>query len=163
MVGILEALWFILPSYVANSSPLLVKRIPWLHKSNRPIDGGKKFSDGRRILGYGKTVNGFLFGVLAGTLVGVVQLRPVGGFMLALGTLVGDSVGSFIKRRFDVKEGSRTPLIDDLSFVFFAMLFVSLVKPVDLVTALIVVGMTPIIHLLTNVFAKIIGLKEVPW
>ncbi len=61
-----QAIWFILPAYVANATPVLTGGGP-------PIDGGKKLSDGYRILGDGKTIRGFILGLLAGSIVGAIQ------------------------------------------------------------------------------------------
>ncbi len=62
--AILQALWFFLPAYVANMSPVFsAKLIPWW---GRPIDGGRMHSDGERLLGDGKTWRGLIGGGLAG-------------------------------------------------------------------------------------------------
>ena len=49
---ILQALWLILPAYVANASAVLVG-------GGTPVDSGKNWKDGKRILGDGKTWRGF--------------------------------------------------------------------------------------------------------
>ena len=54
---------YILPSYFANSVPVLLG-------GGAPVDGGRKMADGQRIFGDGKTVRGFFAGIAAGTLVG---------------------------------------------------------------------------------------------
>ena len=105
MIQFLEILLFILPAYFANASPVLLG-------GGVPIDLGKKFSDGRRIFGDGKTIRGFVGGVSAGIILSAIvsilfPLEIFGGFklqffsgcLLSLGTLVGDLIGSFIKRR----------------------------------------------------------------
>ena len=50
---ILQALWLILPAYVANASAVLVG-------GGTPVDFGKNWRDGKRILGDGKTWRGLL-------------------------------------------------------------------------------------------------------
>ena len=52
---ILQALWIIIPAYVSNASAVLVG-------GGTPIDFGKNWSDGKRILGDGKTWRGLLSG-----------------------------------------------------------------------------------------------------
>ena len=42
--AITSAIWFILPAYFANAAPVVLGGGP-------PLDMGKKFLDGRRILG----------------------------------------------------------------------------------------------------------------
>ncbi|GAI48998.1 unnamed protein product, partial [marine sediment metagenome] len=56
------ALWFILPAYVANATPVVLG-------GGKPIDSGKKFTDGRPIFGAGKTWRGFVSGIATGTMV----------------------------------------------------------------------------------------------
>ncbi|MEM2192310.1 MAG: CDP-archaeol synthase [Candidatus Hadarchaeales archaeon] len=87
ILGILAvAVWFILPAYVANATPVVLG-------GGRPIDGGRKFIDGRPIFGPGKTIRGFIAGLIAGSLVGLVQAifdRPgmaTAGFLISLGAL----------------------------------------------------------------------------
>jgi CDP-2,3-bis-(O-geranylgeranyl)-sn-glycerol synthase len=60
------AVWLGLPAWIANSTPVIFG-------GGKPIDGGKLFRDGRRILGDGKTIRGFLAGVIFGSLTGFIQ------------------------------------------------------------------------------------------
>jgi hypothetical protein len=55
---IIDALWPILPAYIANSAVLFA--------GQTPVDLGKSFVDGKRILGPGKTLKGLIGGTLAG-------------------------------------------------------------------------------------------------
>ncbi len=107
----------------------------------RPIDGGRVWRDGRRLLGDGKTRRGFIGGVLIGTLVGgVVQYFITPGFygsletavklafLLSFGALVGDLVGSFIKRRANLPRGYPAVGLDQLGFLISALAFAYPVK-----------------------------------
>jgi len=169
------ALWFILPAYIANAFPVIFG-------GGLVIDLGKKLPDGKPIFGSHKTVRGFLAGFIAGMLISVVQttlLRFITfsdfvlpfqfniliGSMIALGALVGDLIHSFIKRRIGLAEGSPLPVADQLDFVLGAFLFslpVSLYPP-PLLTVVLVIVITPPIHLLTNFIAYILGVKKTPW
>ena len=64
--GILEALWFILPAYMANSTPVNVSKLKFLEKYGKPLDGGRYWR-GIRILGGGKTWRGLVSGIFIGT------------------------------------------------------------------------------------------------
>ncbi|HIH72167.1 MAG TPA: CDP-archaeol synthase, partial [Thermococcaceae archaeon] len=81
MNELLEALWYILPAYFANASPVIFK-------GKTPMDFGKSFVDGKRILGDGKTWRGFFGGLFTGILIGVIQyqIKPdfYGSFSIAL-------------------------------------------------------------------------------
>lgn len=162
-MDLLYPLWYILPSYFANSSPVLASKIPIISRLNFPLDLKKDFTDKRRILGDGKTFFGFLTGVVVGTLVGLLQGNPLTGFLLSLGTMVGDSVGSFIKRRLGIARGVNSPLIDDLSFLVFALAFAWPVSPLDPLSMVELIILTPVIHRFANILAHLLKLKEVPW
>ncbi len=165
-----SAVLFVLPAYVANGSPVVMARIV---KRRHPIDFGKKFVDGRRVLGDSKSIEGFVCGVATGTLTGFVEGIVFGnpslwtwrGLLLSVGAMVGDCVGSFIKRRMGLAPGKPMPLLDQLTFLLFAMAFAYLghAYTLSLGQALFLVAITPVIHYATNVVAYKLKLKEVPW
>ena len=157
----LDALLFIGPSYVANAAPLLLG-------GGRPLDGGRNFLDGERILGAHKTVRGFFAGIIAGSILGIAE-APVdprlllGGFMIGLGTVLGDLLGAFLKRRIRIRPGGSLPIVDQLDFVFGGLLLGQVVFPLSWISILIVVVVTPPIHLGTNYGAYLLGIKRTRW
>jgi CDP-2,3-bis-(O-geranylgeranyl)-sn-glycerol synthase len=162
MVGVIgTALLFIGPSYVANAAPLVFG-------GGRPLDGGRNFSDGRPIFGSHKTVRGLFAGIIAGSLVGLAEspLDPrlaFAGFAIALGSVLGDLLGAFAKRRLDIAPGRPLPIVDQLDFVFGALVLSFPLLPMSLLSILIVVVVTPPIHLGTNLGAYFIGIKKTYW
>ncbi|MEW6592095.1 MAG: CDP-2,3-bis-(O-geranylgeranyl)-sn-glycerol synthase [Candidatus Hadarchaeota archaeon] len=164
LLGLLgAAIWFILPAYVANGAPVVLG-------GGRPIDGGRKFRDGRPIFGPGKTVRGFIAGLVAGSVFGALQAAASGniflaavGFLLSLGALVGDLFGSFLKRRLNVPRGGAAPLLDQMGFVVFAMIFASPLSFPGWGVVAVLLIMTPLIHLGTNYCAYKLGLKDRPY
>lgn len=159
-----SAIWFILPAYVANATPVVLGR-------GTPIDGGRLFRDGRPIFGAGKTIRGFVAGLIVGSIVGVAQGIVVGqpcnyamlGLLLALGALIGDLLGSFIKRRLNIPRGGAAPVLDQLGFVVFALLFASPVMLPSWEVILIILIITPPIHLATNFVGYKLGFKSRPY
>jgi CDP-2,3-bis-(O-geranylgeranyl)-sn-glycerol synthase len=165
IVDIAYALYFIFPAYCANA-------IPVIFGGGRPIDAGRTFIDGKPMLGSHKTVRGFFAGLIVGTLVGFVQnavyplyqSNPLLGFVLSLGALIGDLFDSFVKRRLGFPPGASFPILDQLDFVAGALLFSLMVPPLPpLNLILIIIVITPPIHLLTNVLAFLFGFKSTPW
>ncbi|MGC8937124.1 MAG: CDP-2,3-bis-(O-geranylgeranyl)-sn-glycerol synthase [Candidatus Methanomethylicaceae archaeon] len=144
------------PAYLANSVPVILK-------GKRPIDGGKNFIDGKRLFGDGKTIEGFLLGLVCGTILGAVFGYPIHALLLSLGALIGDLVGAFIKRRLGMPRGHPAPLLDQLDFVIGALAFISIIYPVTLEQALFLVLATPPIHLIANFIAYLMKLKSHPW
>lgn len=154
----------ILPAYIANS-------VPVLSRGRHSIDFGRYMPDGKRILGDGKTFEGFLLGFFFGTLAGILGGLLLGEMayfaflscMLALGALVGDIVGAFIKRRLGIARGDPAPILDQLDFVIGALLFVLPFYPLVWEQVLFIILVTPPIHLFTNFMAYKLGLKPNPW
>jgi CDP-2,3-bis-(O-geranylgeranyl)-sn-glycerol synthase len=179
-IRLLQALWFILPAYIANSMPVNVSKVKELDDLGKPIDGGMKLL-GARVLGDGKTWRGLFCGILIGTLAGAIQVmlheNAAGffstslphmsielAFMLSTGALVGDIVASFVKRRSGLKAGDPAPLMDQLDFVFGAFFFAWLLtRSINPDTFFIIVVITPVIHIFANFIAWIWKLKRRPW
>ena len=121
-------IYFMLPAYLANVSALTFG-------GGTPLDFGREFRDGRRILGDGVTWRGTIIGTGIGTAIGILQGIIAGdifygallGFSLGLGALLGDAAGSFIKRRINIGRGRPAPILDQLDFVVGALLLSSLV------------------------------------
>ncbi len=174
-----------LPAYVTNPCAAVFG-------GGRPIDGGRYLSDGRRILGNGKTFRGFFAGLVCGLVIGYgqvwsVQSNPVlfgaelpsfGSayvdpmimiFAMAFGSLFGDMFMSFFKRRLGLKRGAPLPVVDQLDFVMGAWVFTYLAAPPWFVAnftfsiILVVLLVTPLLHLFTNVIGYFLGIKKEPW
>ena len=150
----LDPFLWILPSYVANASATFSKYFPEPH----PIDGGRYLGE-ERILGDGKTWEGFILGIAAGTLTGLLMGRFIEGLLMGLGALTGDLVGSFIKRRLGLKRGEEAPLLDQIDFLAGTFLF--LPPPPEWGVLLLVI--TPAIHKTANVIGHLWGVKREPW
>jgi len=171
---ILQSLIFILPAYTANATPVITSK---LLRTSTPIDLRKNFIDGRRIFGEGKTIEGFLSGLIVGTLVGIavsatplntilpqsLKLTPLKSFVLSLGALLGDLLGSFIKRRLGIPRGAPAPLLDQLDFLLVALLlYVLIFGTIDLSYIAVLVPLTVVLHIATNYIAYKLRLKPVP-
>lgn len=146
---LLRSLWYILPAYVANGAPVLFG-------GGQPIDLGRYWMDKRRIFGDHKTVRGFLSSIFVGSLTGLVQGRAGVGIAQAFGAAIGDLLGSFLKRRIGIPPGKWAPLIDEEAFLMLALLFSSLVELAPLQVWILLVVVTPIIHLLGNFFKSLL-------
>ena len=157
----ISSLIFILPAYCANAAPVIFG-------GGKPLDQGKLFLDGKPLFGNHKTVRGTVSGLLFGILTAAILYYLLNydfkvGVALSIGTLVGDLSGSFIKRRLNFPPGKPFPVLDQLAFVLFAIGFAYLVSPIKIEVIITVLLLTPIIHVLTNLFAYIFGFKKVPW
>lgn len=160
----------IIPALVANASPVAFSRFLSGIKLH-PIDGGRNFIDGKRILGDGKTIEGFVLGVAIGTIVALIEAvlttkysLVVAGFISSFGAMLGDVTGSFIKRRLGIMRGERAPLLDQLDFYFgsvFCLWLYGVRTSLETITLLAIV--VAVLHISTNYAAYKLGLKNVPW
>lgn len=175
---IIVAFWAMLPAYVPNNAAVLAG-------GGRPIDGGRTWG-GRRLLGDGKTWRGTVMGTLAGVAlagglnlledvvsaaIGVVlpTFVPVAAIALAGGAMLGDILASFLKRRTGRRRGAMFPGLDQLDFVVVSLPLTAVLATDWFITwftwdvIAIVVIVTPILHVTTNVVAYKLGLKDEPW
>ena len=153
---IINTIILFLPSYVANSTPVVLGGGP-------PVDGGASWTDGKPILGTNKTIRGTISGVLAGTIIGFLQGNLVGGFAQSAGAILGDLLSSFYKRRRDFPPGSSMPIIDQLDFIIMAVVLSYPFQATDLVSALTIMVITVPIHYGTNYVAWLLKMKKNPW
>ena len=208
----LMTLWLYLPGFLANTFAMMWGK--WLPKTGYgpwPIDGGRNWKDGNRILGDGKTWNGLIGGSMTSGLLCMLIVSLMGGApdgtsieagvfahpltrfedawfniggemfsafimgtFLGFACLLGDSTGSFVKRRRGLKrEGevsSKAPLLDTLPFAIMVFLWgqlflgESLLSSTDLILPMLVlVLITPILHRSFNLIGYSIGWKDVPY
>lgn len=166
-----NALWFILPAWIGNM-------LACTFGGGSPIDRGKLFTDGRPILGKGKTVRGLCVGITAAIITAVVQslynytVNPlVFGFLMGSGAMIGDMVKSFFKRRLAIESGRPLPLFDQLDFIAGALAMYYIFGPFLLdnfyalkwQTLVIIVVLTPFAHLSLNALGYVLHMKEVWW
>lgn len=182
IITILQALYFMLPAYMANMAPVLVKGLSW---GNFPLDHGKTWR-GQKIFGEHKTYRG----LVAGTIIGVITIfvqREVGalsffreisllpylefsskkllfiGFALSFGALLGDLIKSFFKRRLGIASGKLWFPFDQLDFVIGSVVLIQILYTPPMPHLLIIIIFTPLLHFLINVIAYFLRLKTVWW
>ena len=180
MIGIFEiletiilAVWLMMPAYISN--PMAV-----VFGGGTPIDLGKNWTDGKRILGDGKTFRGLLAGTGCGIIAGLIQMQITSPFAageftftviitMSFGALLGDMTKSFFKRRLGFERGGKMFLVDQLDFVAGAWILTYLfdkqwfIANFSLQIMVIVVILTPILHRVTNILGYYMKLKKEPW
>lgn len=136
---ILNILWFLLPAYFANMAPVFANMI--FKKKALPIDFG------RNIFGNHKTYRGFVSGIFLALLIIYLQsyltnfnfFREIGlidyksinlmlfGFLFGFGSMIGDLIKSFFKRRLNIPPGARFIPFDQIDYLLGAFLLISFV------------------------------------
>jgi CDP-2,3-bis-(O-geranylgeranyl)-sn-glycerol synthase len=175
-IELVKALFILFPAYAANGFPPLAR-------GRIPIDFKKKWIDGNRIFGDGKTVEGFAIGIVAGTFVGVIEslvepalnsyasiwnvqipvMNFMIGFLIALGALCGDLCGSFIKRRFGLKRGKEVIFLDQWNFIIGSVAFVFMFTEITVWMLLLMLLITFVVHRIANIVGHKIKVKREPW
>jgi CDP-2,3-bis-(O-geranylgeranyl)-sn-glycerol synthase len=145
-----------LPAYIANATPVILG-------GGGPLDRGKRWSDGEPLFGDHKTINGTLYGLITGTVIGLLQKQLIKGALLSIGTIGGDILISFVKRRMRLKPGAMFPLVDQIGFIIFASALASLIEQPTWERIITIIIATIPIHFLTNVIAWLLKLKSNPW
>lgn len=178
LIACATTIYFILPAYFSNGAGLVFG-------GGIPVDFGKCDKNGVRWIGNGVTWRGLIGGTLIGTLTGAIQgyLAPkiiemlgqnlitpiitnipegiVIGFLLGFGALLGDAIGSFLKRRLGIGRGKPAPILDQLDFLIVALMLVSLVVKLNWLFIVIAIVLTLAIHLIANTGAYLLGMKDV--
>src|SRR6478609_4504272 len=102
MTEIAQGLQLLLLLAAANTAPLVAKRLlgrRWAW----PLDGGRKFLDGRPLLGESKTIRGVLAAVVLCIVAAAILRVPVlAATALAVAAMAGDAGSSFLKRRLAI-------------------------------------------------------------
>jgi len=165
---VLQALYFFLPAYVANMTPVLVKK---LELFNWPIN--------KIALGSHKTWRGIIFGVGAAIFVAYCQARYVPwlpnlsiapyeqwlglGLLLGLGALAGDSVKSYFKRKKGIKPGGRWIPWDQIDYVIGGLALTYFVFFPGIKAAITLIVVSFFLHYLVSWMGYDFGLRRNPW
>jgi CDP-2,3-bis-(O-geranylgeranyl)-sn-glycerol synthase len=195
---IMGLIFFILvPSFAANGMMVIAGKIKGIKRY--PIDGGRKFKDGTRILGEGKTWNGFIGGWLSGFLISAVicwwffqmiasatnydilayvtkdyidtfiaagvnfNTYLLSQLFIALGSPIGDMIGSFFKRRRKKNRGDVFLFWDQNDFAIISGIIALIWFPLHWYFWIFLLLITPIMTALANLIGYYIGKKDVPW
>lgn len=175
LVLLLKLIYFMLPAYFANMSPVFAKYI-FSRQIVSPIDFGVK-TGGHPLFGKHKTIGGFIFGALVALGIGYLQfilyprlkdfcfidyhnLWATASLLLGLGALIGDLVKSFFKRMINIKAGKSWLPFDQLDFVIGALIFVSPVYFLGWINIIIIVFISLIGHILINWIGYLLNIRK---
>ena len=184
VVIMLAGLWLFLPAMLPNSAAVVFG-------GGTPVDFGRSIN-GKRILGDGKTWRGFFGGGLSGIVLGMIMIgiailfgaTEVWGYgggwtavciisSLSFGSLLGDMLGSFIKRRLGIARGQKAPILDQYDFLISAFLFTALfnwrwvyhtyIEGWNILALIFLLIITLLLHRAMNIIGYKAGLKKEPW
>ena len=182
VIIMLTGLWLFLPAMLPNSAAVVFG-------GGTPVDFGRTWK-GKRILGDGKTWRGFFGGGLAGVVLGLILMgisyifdkENLWGYIglwkglcviscLSFGSLLGDMLGSFIKRRLGIDRGQKAPILDQYDFVIGAFLLTVVFNwrwvyetyAENILALIFLLLLIPLVHRAVNIIGYKAGLKKEPW
>jgi len=170
---ILAVLYFLVPAYIANITPVFVKKIPFL---NYPLDFGHTLN-GKRVFGSNKTWRGLVFGVLTATLAFYLMQRAGNngfwitdfsvvplwvGSAMGFGALLGDALESSVKRQLNVAPGKSLFFWDQADFMIGALVVTTPYWVAFWIETLIVVALVFVLTLVVQRVGYWLKLKDDP-
>jgi len=191
--------FILVPAFITNGMMVVMGKIKGIPRY--PLDGGKLWKDGKRILGEGKSWNGFIGGWLVGFLLsaiisrfifnaissaenysayGLVFITPayISKFIvsamnptsywlsqcfIALGSPLGDALGSFFKRRRGVGRGESFLFWDQNDFIIVALLIALIWYQMYWYFWVFLILFGPLITFVANWIGYLMYKKDVPW
>ncbi len=181
-----QSMWLMLPLFISNPTAVFTG-------NKMPIDFGRKWKDGRRILGDGKSWGGLVGGTLIGMAAGLAMAFLIrrsdaslywhfgetqweiikNVFLISFGALFGDSAASFFKRRMNYKRGEAVPGLDQFDMILGVWILLMIfswswflemfVFNWRWIGLVAVLVLTPALHRIANIIGYKIGVKQVPW
>jgi len=174
----LQCFYLMLPAYMSNMAPVFMRRA--FRFMAAPLDFNKTIK-GKPILGKNKTFRGVFFGTLFGILMALLQFyiyryeffRQLSffdysnwllfGFLMGFGTIIGDSIKSFFKRRMGVEPGQRFMPFDQIDFVLGGLIFVMPVFDLTLKIFITSLVMSFLLHILSVHLAFYFHIRNEKW
>mgnify|MGYP002394918085 CR=1 FL=1 len=157
------------------------------------MDFGRFRENGKRYLGDGKTWRGFIGGSAAASLFGIFlmvifHITGISSFQnslwgplplsiliicsLAVGSLLGDLLGSFIKRSLGRPRGKKTPFLDQWDYLigtfililpFYPWWYDHLIADYRWISSILFLLIALGAHIIANRIGYWIGVKKEPW
>jgi CDP-diglyceride synthetase len=107
---------------VANATPIFAKKL-LKDRFSAPLDGGMKLPDGQPLFGASKTIRGLVLSIsltaVTAVLIGFDWMTGAG---LAAGSMGGDLISSFVKRRLGLRLHSQALGLDQIPEALLPML-----------------------------------------
>ncbi|WNY23412.1 hypothetical protein MmiHf6_07190 [Methanimicrococcus hongohii] len=191
ITAVVVGLWVMLPAYLPNSFAAVFGGGKPIDGGRTMKDGRRILGDGKTWRGlFAGILLGFLTGAAeifalrhgfhffgielpgfsATGVPGAFDLSAVIAILsLAIGALLGDMAFSFLKRRLGLQRGQAMPLIDQYDFLIGAFLLTAitsygwLTMTLDWLTFIVIIIITPILHVGTNIVGYWLGIKNEPW
>ena len=175
---VLQILYLMLPAVFANIAPVIVKNR--FKKLAFPLDFNKKLNN-KPIFGNHKTFRGLVFGVLFSIVIVFIQYTLYSnnilvdlaiidysdwlflGFLAGFGTIFGDLMGSFVRRRLNYESGKSFIPLDQLDAVAGALIFIYPFIELSLNKIMIIIALSFVLHITLSHLAFYLKMRKEKW
>ena len=175
-----KSIYMMGPAFFANMAPVFFRKVPFL---NYPIDFSMRWKS-KPLFGSHKTFRGFFFGILLAIILVYIQellfynysyFRSISfidypshnflllGFLIGFGALLGDTIKSFLKRRFNVRPGARWFPWDQVDFIIGSLLFLCIIFVPPWQAALFLLIATPLLHIIVKHIGYYLKIDNARW
>ena len=145
-----DALEVLLLIVVANAAPVIAALI-FSNHGTLAIDFGKKLKDQQYIFGVTKTWRGLLSSILITSLTAMVLgFSYITGVYIAVFSMLGDLLSSFIKRRFKKNSSTRIIFLDQIPESLLPVIFMTQLIMLNLMQAIAIIISFIIIELILS-------------
>ena len=148
---------------VANGAPIVACNL-FGERFGQTLDGGRRWLDGRPLLGRSKTLRGIVSAMLITALV-----APLLGYAARVGlgvgalAMTGDLLSSFIKRRFGLEPSRMVPGLDQIPESLLPASVLHGVFDLDWAEVITVSGAFVLLALLLSALLYAIGVRKQPY
>lgn len=178
----ISCLYFFLPAYFANMVPPLAKKAKIFEFLAKPVDFNLKFL-GKPILGANKTWRGVTCAFFVGFFVAIFQrflfefqfFKEISlvdyskiniivfATLISLGTIFGDLLFSFVKRRLGLLPGAPFLPFDQTNYVIGCALFLQPYLKLDILVWIFLFFATFFLHIIFNRLGYLLGIHKAKW
>lgn len=160
--------------------PVFAAKTGILKSLDKPVDFGKSYN-GVRIFGDHKTIRGFVSGVIVAVVVALIQNQvslpdivppeiqysdfnpSILGTLMGLGTLGGDAVKSYFKRRTGIPAGKSWMPFDQVDFIIGASILTYFYIPLSTLQYMAALLIFFSLHIVSTHIGFFLGLKKDPY
>ena len=147
----------------ANTMPIVAFHL-CKDRFSAPIDLGRNFLDGRPIFGPHKTWRGLVASVIGTWLAAIIlHVDLVLGVLLALWSMVGDMIASFIKRRLGLKSGARCTGVDQVIEALLPLVILKGRFGITWIDCFIITALFVLLEIVLSPFFFKIGFRKNPY
>jgi len=148
---------------VANTTPILAKRI-LKARFGTPLDLGWELADGRRLFGKAKTIRGVVLSLACTA--AAAPLMGLGwsvGLALAAGSMAGDLISSFVKRRIGLPPHAQASGLDQIPEALLPLILVRQRFELTLLDLALLVGAFVVAEILLSRLLFRAGIRDRPY